>query len=148
MTKLPDNCDSCAYVQSEYAEEYKTTVLHCSHPEGRDLERINPFIRHKRCPIPDDILNGKRYRVRYRENDFYFIVLLKDEMPCEIFVEYPIQSDPSLDYMMSAWDAFTRLATMALKAYSLEKVIRQIKKSSRRKRDLPGITATILEGWL
>lgn len=142
--KVPDSCDECSYALTSYGNaDFK-----CGHEDGRLVKIMNPFSRNLACPLLDEILTGKRYKVKYREHNFYFMVMVKKNVPYEIFIECSVRSDPSFDYMLSAWDAFTRVTTLALKAYPLAKVIRQIKKSSRRKSDLPGITTKILEDWL
>ncbi len=96
-----------------------------------------------------DVLDCKRFRVTYREETFYVIVAWDEEgRPCEVFSEHATNSSYKLVYMMASWDALTRFVTMALKAYPLDKVVRQLHKSSRQENDLPGILAEKLEEWL
>lgn len=96
-----------------------------------------------------DVLDCKRFRVTYREENFYVIIAWDEEgKPCEVFSEHATNRDYKLVYMMASWDALTRSVTMNLKAYPLEKVVIQLHKSSRQKNDLPGILAEILGKWL
>ena len=144
MNKVPDCCDDCPYALTSYDKaDFK-----CGHDEGKNIKIMNPFSRNLECPLPDEVLTGKRYKVKYRGQSFKFMVMIKNNAPYEVFIEYSMQKNPELDYMLASWDAFTRVTTMTLKAYPLSKVIRQVKKSSRRKDDMPGITSKILEEWL
>lgn len=143
MDNLPKSCGDCHYEKASDEGDY----FYCSYDEKGETIIEDATIRHPDCHLVDDVLDAKRFRVRYRGENLYVIVATMNNIPREVFVKHPIHGKPELHYMMSSWDTCTRLASMALKKYPLRKVVRQLEKSSRTKNDLPGILANLLGQW-
>lgn len=138
MGAIPENCDVCAFFGADK----------CLHDHGNHIDILDSFILPDRCPIKEDVLDAKRFRVWYRTEQFYLIISTLEGKPWEIFVEHAISGQHSLQYMLASWDCNTRFISMALKTYPLEKVIKQLSKSSRQKNDLPYIIAEKLKDWV
>ena len=135
---IPECCDSCGFYNN----------AKCLHDHGRDLIIGNCQNLHHLCPIKEDILDAKRFKVQYRGESFYLMVVEYEKQPWEIFVEHATKGQHSLQFMLASWDCNTRFVSMALKKYPLLKVIRQLEKSSRQKNDLPYIIAEKLKEWV
>ena len=95
-----------------------------------------------------DVLNAKRYAVKYRNENFYVVVSEKDGTPYEVFAEHATDMDYSIQYMMASVDALTRTISLSLRCVSLGKVVEQLERASRQKNDLPAILANALKGEL
>jgi hypothetical protein len=135
MSILPEKCNDCHY--------YSVKVCLHDHAHGVDVKEGEslPYL----CPIKEDILDAKRYVIQYRDEKFYLVISHLHGKPWEVFTEHPTNMEPSVQYMVSGWDSMTRFVTMALKAYDVDKVVRQLLKASRQKTDLPGILASKLQ---
>ncbi len=95
-----------------------------------------------------DVLEAKRFRCPYRGEKIYFIISLKNKRPYEVFAEVPTIGDPTYMFTRAGMEALTRSITLNLRKYPLLTVVRQLRRSSLQSMDLPGILASILEGWL
>ena len=84
----------------------------------------------------------------YEREDLYLVITFKDGKPWEVFANHAIKGNPKINNMLATWDMSTRFITMSLKRDPLEKTIRQLHKSSRSKKDLPGILKTELSKYL
>ncbi len=147
MRKFDGVCGDCDYLRPiGYSSDYPGSGLCGYYGEGGLT--VDTTTRHPECPIDTEVLEAKRFRVRYRGETFYLVVSMKDGKPWEVFAEYPAKSKHSVQYMMAGWDCNTRFISIALKKCPLDKVVRQLRKSSRQKNDLPDIIADILEEWL
>lgn len=123
--------------------------LRCTHWHNSDISITDPRISQKSCPIKTEILNAVRHIIEYRGEEFYIVISELDGMPWEIFAEVStMQNKIDLPYMISSWNFTTRLVTLALKSFPLDKVVRQCYKSSYIKGDLPEIIGTILKRYL
>lgn len=140
---IPEICNDCGFC----VPTANSQVYVCKHDYSDGLT-IVPNETRTDCPLHDDILDSRRFIVPYRGETFYVVVVLKDDVPYELFAEHPTNSDPSLYYMMSSIDTITRLATMCLKKHTLQKVINQMARSSRTKNDFPGIISRVLTEWI
>ena len=134
--KYPKNCKECYLFGSR-----------CNHPNGDKVEIIDPLSKVKRCPIDEDELDAKWYRVNYRDEEIYLVIALKDGKPWEVFMEINTNKIDHLDFMISGWNTCTRFISMALKTRELKDVLCQLRRASLRKTDLPGILASKLEEW-
>ena len=85
-----------------------------------------------------DVLTGKKYTRKYRGDKLYF-----HAYPCEVFINSDRDKD---DYEASLMDSLTRFISMSLRLGNIEDVLDQLKKSSRSKRDIPGILYDVLGG--
>lgn len=136
---LPKNCNDCGF--------YNDSGV-CMHDHGKDVVITEKAVLHDRCPIKEDTLDAKRFRVKYRGEDFYLCVSEYEGSPWEVFVEHAINGEQKLQFMMAGWDTATRFISRDLKRASLPDVIRQLDKSSRQKNDLPYIIAEQLRNWV
>lgn len=137
MASIPINCGECGY-----STEHETH-FECAHPDG-ELKGGDASALYTQCPIKEDELDALRFRVKYREQSFYLTVSFKDGIPWELFAEHPMNGDLKLNYMLSSWDAICRLSSAMLKTHGVEKVIKQLSRSSRQKSDLPGLLSHVL----
>lgn len=144
MSELPENCGTCHYESACEEGDH----FYCSNPDSYDMIIENPTVAHPDCPLKDEILDAKRFRVKYKNENLYVVVATMEGMPREVFVQHATYGRNDLQFMMASWDSCTRLCSMALKQYPLEKVIRQLEKSSRSKNDLPGILSEKLKTWI
>lgn len=138
MSTIPNSCDTCAF----FGEDK------CLHDHGRKIDVGDGSELPWRCPIKEDVLSGKRFKVCYRGEQFYLMILELEGKPWEIFVEHAISGKHSLQYMLASWDTNTRFISRDLKREPLESTIRQLEKASRQKNDLPHIIVDKLKRWL
>jgi len=84
---------------------------------------------------------GTRYRTQYR-NDYLYVIVVPIKR--ELFIS---SADQDQDPLTGAGlDAMSRMVTLAWKKSSKQEVIKQLKKASRIRADLPGILSEILDG--
>jgi len=138
MSELPINCNICAF----FGENK------CLHDHGLKIDVGDGSILPDRCPIKEDVLDAKRFKVQYRTENFYLMITELEGKPWEVFVEHAVSGKYDLQYMMSAWDTATRFISRDLKREPLESTIKQLEKASRQKNDLPYIIANKLKEWL
>ena len=112
--------------------------------------------RSSRTPIKDegelpDVLDGKRYRTVDRENNkWYLSVSEVDGDPVEVFASTAFDRDNELQSRISNLTTITRLISLMLRhiflgeRLTLEKCLKQIKRSSRQKDDLPDMLYGVL----
>ena len=95
-----------------------------------------------------DVMDSKRYRIKYQNENLYIVVVTSDDgKPYEIFAEHSSNRRFELQYMLASWDCLTRFISMCLQNFPLEKVIRQLNRSTRQSNDLPGIILNILKTY-
>ena len=104
----------------------------------------------KSVQLPD-VLEGKRYRTIDREhNKWYLSVSELDGAPVEIFASTAFDRDHELQSRISNLTTITRLISLTLRhiflgePLTLAKVLKQIKRSSRQKNDLPDMLYGVL----
>ena len=85
-----------------------------------------------------DVLEGEKHTVAYRGDDIYVTC-----MPSEVFVSSVREKDA---YEASLIDMGTRLISLALRTGHGSELIKQLEKSSRSKKDIPGIFVSLLKG--
>ena len=135
---IPKKCDLCGF----FGENK------CLHDHGKSIKVGDGSELPEFCPIKEDILDAKRFTVSYRTEPFYLMIVERNGKPWEVFVEHPVNSKPSIQFMLASWDCNTRFISRDLKREPLESTIRQLDKSSRQKNDLPYIIAKKLREWL
>jgi len=95
-----------------------------------------------------DVMDSKRYRIKYQNENLYIVVVTSDDgQPYEIFANHSSNGQFELQYMLASWDCLTRFISMCLQNFPLEKVIRQLNRSTRQSSDLPGIILNILKTY-
>jgi hypothetical protein len=131
---LPKNCNECSY--------FKESCTNVDADESLVITDQN--ILPSMCPLLDDELYAKRFKVTYRGEKLYVVISIKNGIPYEVFAEHATNSDHKLIFLLSGWDALTRMISLCLKVYPIDKVIRQLKKASRQPSDIPGILSDLL----
>lgn len=86
---------------------------------------------------PPDVVDSKRHVLKYRGESYYFVVNEK-----ELFISSVREKD---QLTAAGIDTVTRLLSMCLQAYPKDKVVRQLFKASRSKKDLPGLIIQVLK---
>jgi len=132
-----------------------------NHPEevraAWQLIQDEPILpRSGRQPIRDegelpDVLDGKRYRTVDRENNkWYLSVSEVDGHPVEVFASTAFDRDGELQSRISNLTTITRLISLILRhvflgeRLTLAKCLKQIRRSSRQRDDLPDMLYGVL----
>ncbi len=110
-------------------------------------------------PIKDEgelpnVLDGKRYRTVDRENNkWYLSVSEVDGRPVEVFASTAFDRDNELQSRISNLTTITRLISLMLRhifmgeRLTFEKCLKQIKRSSRQRDDLPDMLYGVLSRY-
>lgn len=139
--QLPDNCNSCGFFNN-------ATSPVCSHDDAKSVIILDINELPELCPIKEDELDANRFRVKYRGEVFYLCVAELEGKPWEVFTEHPTNGKHEVQFMLASWDTSTRFISRDLKREPLADTIRQLRKSSRQKNDLPYIIAEKLTLWV
>jgi len=98
-----------------------------------------------------DVLDGKRYRTVDREkNPWYLSISEVDGRPVEVFASTAFDRDHELQSRISNLTTITRLISLNLRhifmgeVLTLKKILKQLKRSSRQKNDLPDMLYQVL----
>ena len=117
------------------------------------LPRSGQPVRHEEIELPE-VLDGKRYRAVDRErNKWYLSVSEVDGRPVEVFASTAFDRDHELQSRISNLTTITRLISLILRhifinePLTLEKCLKQIKRSSRQKNDLPDMLYGVLNRY-
>jgi hypothetical protein len=101
-----------------------------------------------------DVLDGKRYMTVDRErNKWYLSVSEVEGKPVEVFASTAFDRDHELQSRISNLTTITRLISLMLRhiflneTLTLEKCLKQIKRSSRQKNDLPDMLYGVLSRY-
>ena len=101
-----------------------------------------------------EVLDAVRFRTRDRErNTWYVSVSELKGNPVEIFASTAFDRDDQLQSRISNLTTITRLVSLILRnvflgeVLTLEKTIKQLKRSSRQKSDLPDMLTTVLQSY-
>ncbi len=135
-----------------------------NHPE--EIKRVwcelydEPILpRTNGHPIKDegelpDVLDGKRYRTVDRENNKWYLSISEVEgSPVEVFASTAFDRDNELQSRISNLTTITRLISLILRhiflgeRLTLEKCLKQIKRSSRQRDDLPDMLYGVLSRY-
>ena len=108
---------------------------------------------HDTIELPE-VLDGKRYQTVDRErNKWYLSVSEVDGKPVEVFASTAFDRDHELQSRISNLTTITRLISLILRhiflkeALTLQKCLKQIKRSSRQKDDLPDMLFGVLNHY-
>ncbi len=108
---------------------------------------------HDKIELPD-VLDGKRYQTVDREcNKWYLSVSEVEGKPVEVFASTAFDRDHELQSRISNLTTITRLISLILRhiflkeALTLQKCLKQIKRSSRQKNDLPDMLFGVLNQY-
>jgi hypothetical protein len=101
-----------------------------------------------------EVLDGKRYMTVDRENNkWYLSVSEVDGQPVEVFASTAFDRDHELQSRISNLTTITRLISLMLRhiflnePLTLKKCLKQIKRSSRQKDDLPDMLFGVLSRY-
>ena len=117
------------------------------------LPRTGQPVSHEEIELPE-VLDGKRYRAVDRErNKWYLSVSEVEGRPVEVFASTAFDRDHELQSRISNLTTITRLISLILRhifinePLTLEKCLKQIKRSSRQKNDLPDMLYGVLNRY-
>ena len=119
---------------------------------------ILPQVRRIKIPwrdgIPDE-LPAKRYRAQDRDsNQWYLIVSEHEEKPVELFMSTAGENEHALQGQIANLTALTRLISLMLRhvflgeRITIDKILRQLRRSSRKSNDLPDMVAGVLGKYM
>ncbi|THB79698.1 MAG: hypothetical protein D6B25_00665 [Desulfobulbaceae bacterium] len=101
-----------------------------------------------------EVLDAVRYRTRDREmNTWYVSVSEIEGKPIEIFASTAFDRDQHLQSRISNLTTITRLISLILRhifmgeVLTLEKALKQMRRSSRQTNDLPDMLASVLSNY-
>ena len=117
---------------------------------GRPLAAASPAPPKGDTELPD-VLDGKRYRTIDRErNPWYLSISEVEGRPVEVFASTAFDRDHELQSRISNLTTITRLISLNLRhifigeQLTLKKILKQLKRSSRQKNDLPDMLYQVL----
>ncbi|BDD88074.1 hypothetical protein [Desulfofustis limnaeus] len=173
MKKMTDTelCDGCGQVDQLVERDGNEFCRHCltivdaleNRPEllthlcrltGSALpadQQENMSRRQRDLP---DVLDAVRYRTRDREqNTWYVSVSEMEGDPVEIFASTAFDRDQHLQSRISNLTTITRLISLILRhiylgeVLTLDKTVKQLRRSSRQKNDLPDMLSKVLSNY-
>lgn len=116
-------------------------VIHCGAAHGSSRE------------LPD-VLDAVRYRTRDREQNTWYVSISEMEGdPVEIFASTAFDRDQHLQSRISNLTTITRLISLILRhiflgeVLTLDKTLKQLRRSSRQKNDLPDMLSNVLSNY-
>ncbi len=101
-----------------------------------------------------DVLDAVRFRTRDREHNTWYVSVSEMEgNPVEVFASTAFDRDQHLQSRISNLTTITRLISLILRhiflgeVLTLEKTLKQLRRSSRQKNDLPHMLSTVLSKY-
>ena len=151
-------CKDCLKLATAIQEKPQTIKRICSlvKPDlhqNRDKKGDDSCQENILQDLPE-VLDAVRFRTRDRERNTWYVSVseLKGE-PVEIFASTAFDRDDQLQSRISNLTTITRLVSLILRnvflgeVLTLEKTIKQLKRSSRQKNDLPDMLTTVLQSY-
>ncbi len=89
--------------------------------------------------MKEEVLEGKRFKHKYRNNSYYFNIFPQG---AEIFASSVSDQDA---LTRAGVDALTRMTSLVWKHLGKDTAVEQLQKASGSPRDLPGILAVLIE---
>lgn len=168
-----DGCGKIADLQETHGNEFCSECLKLAsaiQERPQTIKRICSLIKADLQHNPDnngsdscqenilkdlpEVLDAVRFRTRDREqNTWYVSVSELQGNPVEIFASTAFDRDDQLQSRISNLTTITRLVSLILRnvflgeVLTLEKTIKQLKRSSRQKSDLPDMLTTVLQSY-
>jgi hypothetical protein len=166
--KLSPCCQVCGAEKSTDGTEFQVFSTCCSligifKNDPALLEKVTAYIHEISSssgnsggikaadPELPDVLDGKRYRTIDRDhNKWYLSVSEVNGQPVEVFASTAFDRDHELQSRISNLTTITRLISLILRhvvlgeSLTMEKCLKQIKRSSRNKSDLPDMLYRVL----
>ena len=164
--ELCDGCGASALLTEQNGNEFcpsccQVAEVLSNHPElfkklakltGREIEQSETGEMNPR-ELPD-VLDAVRYRTRDRElNTWYVSVSEMEGDPVEIFASTAFDRDQHLQSRISNLTTITRLISLILRhvflgeVLTLDKTLKQLRRSSRQKNDLPDMLSKVLSNY-
>ena len=144
-------CPSCCEV-AEVLSNQPDLIRKLAKLTGREFEHSETGEKNPR-ELPD-VLDAVRYRTRDREqNTWYVSVSEMEGDPVEIFASTAFDRDQHLQSRISNLTTITRLISLILRhiflgeVLTLDKTLKQLRRSSRQKNDLPDMLSTVLSNY-
>jgi len=147
-------CATCRVIHSNIKNHPET--IKKLWPELQDepiLPKRDPDQIQEEMELPE-VLDGKRYMTVDREdNKWYLSVSEVDGKPVEVFASTAFDRDHELQSRISNLTTITRLISLMLRhiflnePLTLQKCLKQIKRSSRQKDDLPDMLFGVLSRY-
>ncbi len=147
-------CSTCRVILSniknhpDIIQKLWPTIHNTITPPGTEQLKV-----HETIELPD-VLDGKRYQTVDREhNKWYLSVSEVEGKPVEVFASTAFDRDHELQSRISNLTTITRLISLILRhiflkeALTLQKCLKQIKRSSRQKNDLPDMLFGVLSQY-
>ncbi len=173
--KPSERCDGCgntAKLQKNNGTEFCESCLELAEAIKKQPETIKRICKLVKSDIQQadhsdpenaqtpkfidlpEVLDAVRYRTRDRElNTWYVSVSELEGDPVEIFASTAFDRDDQLQSRISNLTTITRLVSLILRnvflgeVLTLGKTIKQLKRSSRQKNDLPDMLTSVLRGY-
>ena len=144
-------CPSCLDI-AEVLTNRPELVKKLCNLTGRELAGSSPYDYDQR-ELPD-VMDAVRYRTRDREqNTWYVSISEMDGDPVEIFASTAFDRDHHLQSRISNLTTITRLISLILRhiflgeVLTLDKTLKQLRRSSRQKNDLPDMLSSVLSNY-
>jgi hypothetical protein len=147
-------CSSCRIIISNIKNHPE--IIKQLWPEMQDepiLPKPDQSTVKEKTELPE-VLDGKRYRTIDRErNKWYLSISEVDGRPVEVFASTAFDRDHELQSRISNLTTITRLISLILRhifinePLTFEKCLKQIKRSSRQKNDLPDMLYGVLNRY-
>jgi hypothetical protein len=148
-------CDECVKLATIFQEQPETVKRICSLIKSdlhtKDTAQEQDTVKFQDLP---EVLDAVRFRTRDRENNTWYVSVseLKGN-PVEIFASTAFDRDDHLQSRISNLTTITRLVSLILRhvflgeVLTLGKTIKQLKRSSRQKNDLPDMLTGVLQSY-
>lgn len=168
----PGVCEFCGSAVKAAVKESQQVCPTCraiiknvkEHPESvkkiwREFQEEPILLRPEPVNINDsfdlpDVLDGKRYRTIDRDNNKWYLSISEmNGRPVEVFASTAFDRDHELQSRISNLTTITRLISLILRhivlneRITMEKCLKQIKRSSRQKNDLPDMLYGVLSRY-
>ncbi len=118
-----------------------------------EAERVEEQVSDQPRDLPD-VLDAVRYRTRDRDQNTWYVSVSEIEgAPVEIFASTAFDRDHHLQSRISNLTTITRLISLILRhiflgeVLTLDKTLKQLRRSSRQKNDLPDMLSRVLSNY-
>ena len=149
-------CDECLTLATAMQEKPDTIKRICTliKSDLRHSGENNGECQTNTLRDLPEVLDAVRYRTRDRElNTWYVSISELEGNPVEIFASTAFDRDDQLQSRISNLTTITRLISLILRhvflneVLTLEKTIKQLRRSSRQKNDLPHMLTRVLQAY-
>ena len=146
-------CKQC-HLLAETLKNRQDLIYKLCRLTGTNLNTAEPAqpTQHPR-ELPD-VLDAVRYRTRDREQNTWYVSVSEIQgEPVEIFASTAFDRDQHLQSRISNLTTITRLISLILRhiflgeVLTLDKALKQIRRSSRQRNDLPDMLARVLSNY-